>query len=139
LLIASASIAKLKDKIREITRRNRGVSFEQVIKEINKILPGWMRYFHLAEAEDILDRIDGWIRRKLRCLRLKQLKNNKTIAKFLIKRAIAPGSSWKVATSGKGWWRLSNTPQLTRAMGVGWFEMSGLVSMVSVYRKILYA
>jgi hypothetical protein len=109
-----------------------------VITEINKILPGWTRYFCLAEAESILETIDGWIRRKLRCLKIKQLKNNKTIAGYLIKRGISPSSSWKVATSGKGWWRLSNTSQLNRAMGIGWFEMNGLVSMASVYRKTLY-
>jgi len=136
LAIARKSIERLKDKIRKITRRNRGVSLEQVIREINIILPGWIRYFKLAKAETTVQRIDAWIRRKLRCYRLKQFKRAITIATNLIDMGISRRSAWKVANSGKGWWRLSHTPQLDKAMSVAWFEDQGLCNLEKMYKSL---
>lgn len=136
LAIASKSIERLKDKIRLMTRRNRGVSLERVIAEINILLPGWVRYFKLAKAESVLRHVDEWTRRKLRCYRLKQFKRAHTIATNLIDMGIPVKSAWKVAKSGKGWWRLSHTPQLDRAMDRAWFKLQGLNSFEMMYKSL---
>jgi len=122
--------------MRVITKRNRGKSLEEVIKEINTILPGWIRYFKYAACETILKTLDGWIRRKLRCYRLKQLKRSKTIATMLIKRGIANGSAWSVACSGKGWWRLSLTNQVHKAMGIGWWRLNGYAGLYETFNSL---
>lgn len=133
LLIAKTSIKRLKDKIRIITKRNRGVSLEKVIAEINKIIPGWVQYFRHASCKKLLESLDAWIRRKVRCYRLKQLKKPHTIAKTLIKMGVPEWSAWLVALSGKGLWRLSGTPQLNTAMNLKWFETLGLKSLLKIY------
>lgn len=53
--IARQSIERFKDKIRAITKRNRGKSLEEVIRELNTVLPGWMRYFKYAACESIIE------------------------------------------------------------------------------------
>ena len=75
---------RLKSKIKAFTKRNRGVRLEQIVLELNKVIVGWTNYFHLANCWLSTFRdIDGWIRRKLRCYRLKQCGRKYTIYKFL--------------------------------------------------------
>lgn len=136
LVISEKSIKRLKDKIREITRRNRGVSLEQVIAELNKIIPGWVRYFGLAKAKTRLGRLDKWLRRKVRCYRLKQLKRVYTKAKTLISMGVPEWQAWTFALSGKGLWRLSGTQQMQMAMNLVWFEEQGLKSLLEHYMSL---
>lgn len=74
LTIASESLARAKERIRGITRRNRGVSLDRVISELNSFLTGWVTCFRYASVRKHLQRLDEWVRRKLRCVRLKQRK-----------------------------------------------------------------
>ena len=63
LALANQSLERLKRKIRKVTRRNRGVKFEQIISELNPILRGWLNYFRHAQMKKKCADIDGWIRR----------------------------------------------------------------------------
>ncbi|MDP9174566.1 MAG: group II intron reverse transcriptase/maturase [Planctomycetota bacterium] len=72
--IAPQSIERAKERLRQITRRNRGVSFEQVIGEINQFVVGWVTFFRHAACKRHLVAMDQWLRHRLRCLRLKQCK-----------------------------------------------------------------
>ncbi|HSQ56127.1 MAG TPA: group II intron reverse transcriptase/maturase [Gemmata sp.] len=127
--IAPQSLARAKERVRRITRRNRGVSLEQTIDELNTFLSGWVAYFRYAECRTDLREMDGWVRRKLRCLRLKQCRFMKPIADWLRKLGVPRRRAWLLAQSGKGWWRLSNSPPATEGMSLAWFESIGLVSL----------
>src|SRR5690606_1526737 len=80
LTIAPASLQRAKDRIREITRRHRGISFGRMIREVNSFTTVWVTYFRLARGKSHFRALDSWIRRKLRCVRLKQRKRAKSIA-----------------------------------------------------------
>ena len=128
--IADKSIKRFKDKVREITRRNRGVSFHQVINELNIVITGWANYFRLATrwfAE--LREVDSWIRRKLRCYRLKQCGRKYTIYKFLRSLEIPENTAWNVVMYSQGWWTMSNKRAVGKAMGLKWFAQLGLQSV----------
>jgi RNA-directed DNA polymerase len=129
LRLAGQSLAKLKVKVKEITRRNRGVSAEQVIGELNSYLPGWMGYYRLIEEVDPLRRLDSWIRRKVRCYRLKQTKGGAGLRRFLIGNDVAKRQAHRLASSGKGWWCLSRTPQANMAMSNDKLASWGLPSL----------
>jgi RNA-directed DNA polymerase len=131
--IAPKSVKRAKEKIRQITSRNRGVSFTQVIVELNWFLVGWLTYYRFAAFRGELTRMDEWIRRKLRCYRLKQRKRSKSISGLLRKMGLSAASASRVGSSGKGPWRLADTPQLHRAMSIKWFHSQGLVSLVAKY------
>jgi RNA-directed DNA polymerase len=134
--IAPRSLERARARIRQITRRNRGVSLERIIGELNSYLTGWVTYFRYAECKGHLQRLDEWIRRKLRCVRLKQRKRAKPIADFLQSLGIPEWSAWMLALSGKGWWRKSAAPQADRAMSIAWFKAQGLVTLVERYAEL---
>jgi len=131
--IAPKSVKRAKEKIRQITRRNRGVSLAQVIVELNLFLVGWINYYRYAACRFELQCLDEWIRRKLRCYRLKQCKRGRTIAKLLQRLGASPSLAHRVASSGKGWWRLSLTRAVHQAMSQEWFASQGLVAVTDKY------
>lgn len=131
--IAPKSLERAKARIREITGRSRGISFGQVIRELNSFLTGWVTYFRYAACKSHLTALDSWIRRKLRCVRMKQCKRTKTIADFLSRLGVPTWNAWRTALSGKGWWRLAGSPSVTQAMTDQWFTSLGLVNLVQRY------
>jgi RNA-directed DNA polymerase len=131
--ISPQSVQRAKGKIRQITRRTRGVSLAQVIVELNLFLVGWIAYYRYAACRFDLQCLDEWIRRRLRCYRLKQRKRGKSIAGFLRKMGVSVESARKVGSSGKGPWRLANCPPVHRAMPIQWFHSQGLVLLVTKY------
>jgi RNA-directed DNA polymerase len=131
--ISPKSIQRAKEKIRQIARRNRGVSLTQVIIELNLFLVGWLTYYRYAAFRFELQCPDEWIRRKLRCYRLKQCKRGSTIAKLLQRLGASPSLAHRVASSGKGWWRLSLTRPVHQAMSQEWFATQGLASLLAKY------
>jgi len=133
ITIAKQSVVRLKKKVRELTKRNRGVSFEIVISELTPVLRGWLNYFHIAKCKSLLRNLDAWIRRKLRCYRLKQCKRAITLKRFLKSLGVPNWQSWILALSGKGWWRKSGCPQVHQAMSLKWFENIGLFNMSIKY------
>ncbi len=133
IVIANQSVVRLKKRIRELTKRNRGVSFEQVVSELTPVLRGWLNYFHIAKCKSLLRNLDAWTRRKLRCYRLKQCKRAITLKRFLKSLGVPNWQSWILALSGKGWWRKSGCPQVHQAMNLKWFEDLGLFNMSNNY------
>ena len=136
LAIAPASLERAKGRIREITRRNRGISLERMISELNSFLSGWVTYFRYAAGKSHLRNLDEWIRRKLRCVRLKQRKRAKPIADFLKNLGVPTKDAWLLAASGKGWWRMAKTPQAHKAMSLAWFQEQGLVTLEARYVRL---
>jgi RNA-directed DNA polymerase len=130
------SVDRFKDKVRTLTRRNRAGGLPKVVAELNRFFVGWLGYFHLGRAKVLMGELDQWIRRKLRCLKLKRCKRAVGIARFLMSQGVAEDASWMLAGSGKGWWRLSKTRQAHRAMDMSWFRKLGLVSLSDEYTRL---
>jgi RNA-directed DNA polymerase len=107
-----------------------------MIGGLNSYLTGWVTYFRYAACKGHLQRLDEWIRRKLRCVRLKQRKRAKPLADFLQSLGVPEWSAWILALSGKGWWRKSGTPQASQAMSIAWFKAAGLVSLSERYAEL---
>jgi RNA-directed DNA polymerase len=129
LKIAVESMEKFKKRVRELTQRDRGRKFEEVIKELNQYLNGWISYFRLTANISDLQREDTWIRRRLRCYRLKQCKRAYSIAKFLRSLGVSEQEAWKLGLSSKGWWRKSLNPNINQAMRISWFKELNLVNL----------
>lgn len=128
--VADKAIDRFKDKVRMITQRNRGVKFEQVIKELNLVLVGWSNYFKLANTWlGSFRALDGWIRRKLRCYRLKQCGRKYSIVKFLRGLGCSESKSWNVVMYSQGWWNMSKKTAVGHTMGIEWFTQLGLQSL----------
>jgi RNA-directed DNA polymerase len=131
--VAPQSQERLKDNLKELTCRNAGRSFQSVLQSVNQKLAGWIQYFRMARMKSILEEIAKWLRRRLRCLKLKQCKRAQAIARFLMGLGVREDSAWMLALSGKGWWRLADTPQAHRGMSLSWFKQIGLIELEAFY------
>jgi RNA-directed DNA polymerase len=136
LTIAPQSLDRARDRIRGITRRNRGVSFEERVRHLNTFLTGWVTYFRYAKAKGVLDHLGGWVRRKLRCVRLKQRKRAHSLTAFLHGLGVPWDRGWATAASGKGWWRMAHTPAAQEGMDQAWFQAQGLVNPLDRYLQL---
>jgi RNA-directed DNA polymerase len=134
--ISPKSVKRAKERIREITSRNRGVKFAEVITELNLFLKGWLSYYRYAAFRGELQRMDEWLRRRLRSYRLKQRKRGKSITGLLRKMGVSAKSASRVGSSGKGPWRLADCPPVHRAMSIKWFQSQGLVTLVAKYDSL---
>lgn len=138
LVVAKENVERFKNSIRKITKRNRGVSFEQVISELNPKLRGWFEYYKHTKSKGLFRDIDAWIRRKLRCFRIKQTKRVIGLVRFLKKQGVVRYQSWIIALSGVGWWRKSAAPQIHHAMDNSWFREQNLFNLSLNYEKLKY-
>lgn len=127
---------QMKKRVRQITKRNRGRELKLVIAELTQYLRGWQHYFKLAIRKSTMECLDKWIRRRLRCYRLKQRKRRYGIARGLQQQGVTERNAWKQAMSDKGWWRLALTPQVNHAMPTKWFEEMGLYSLRDGYESL---
>jgi RNA-directed DNA polymerase len=136
LIIAPQSLDRARDRIRDITRRNRGVSFAEMVRQLNSFLTGWVTYFRYAKAKSALATLGGWVRRKLRCVRLKQRKRAQSITEFLHGLGVPWDQCWTTAACGKGWWRTAHTPAAQQGMDNAWFQAQGLVNPLDWYLQL---
>jgi len=139
LKVAPESIRRLKAKVRTIFREGRGRSLPQVIKDLNQLLRGWIGYFRLAEVKGICEELDGWLRRKLRCLLWRQWKRPFTRAKNLMKRGLEKLRAWKSATNGRGAWWNGGASHLNEAFPKSYFDWLGLISLLDQLRKLQFS
>lgn len=134
--LSKQSEQRLKDKVRETTKRSKGISLEEMLGQLRTKLQGWLNYFRYAKMSSKMETIDGWIRRKLKCFRLKQCKRTTGIVRWLRKLGVEETLSWRTALSGKGWWRLSNSPALNIGMNKMWFAQQGYYSLHENYKSL---
>ena len=118
---------RMKEKVREITGRNRGRSLRSVIGELTEYLRGWWGYYGFVDSVSSLSRLDSWIRRRLRSLLWKQWKNRRTRVRELHRRGISKMTALKTGCSRKGAWRLSKVKWMQIAIPNKHFESLGLV------------
>jgi len=121
------TLDRLKAKIRELTRRQRGRSLKAIIAELNEYLRGWWGYFSQMETPYQLARLDGWIRRRLRSYVWKQWKNRRTRVGNLLKLGISKETAVKTGCSRKGAWRMSQVKWVMIALPNHYFTSRGLV------------
>jgi group II intron reverse transcriptase/maturase len=133
LSIAPGSLKRAKDTIRRITKRNRGVSFEQVVRELGAFTDGWVGYFWRARSPSVFQALDEWIRRRLRCYQWKHWKKPRNRAQQLRKAGIGRYLAWGTAYDGPGMWRAAGSPALTQALPNALLMQLGFHSLHTKY------
>jgi len=136
LMLSQSSEQRLKAKLRQTTQRNRGRSFGEIVAQVNRQLRGWLNYFRHAKMKSKLQTIESWLRRRLRCYRLKQCKRAIGIYRWLHKLGVPKDRSWSTASNRRGWWCKAITPASHEAMNNEWFRTIGLVDLVATYTKL---
>ncbi|MBF0434821.1 MAG: group II intron reverse transcriptase/maturase, partial [Magnetococcales bacterium] len=136
LKVASGSVERLKSKVREELRRGRGRNLGRVAETLKPILRGWVNYFQLAEVKGIFEELDGWLRRKFRCILWRQWKRPFTRARNLMKRGLKEERAWRSATNGRGPWWNSGASHMNEAFPKKFFDALGLVSLLNQLQRL---
>jgi RNA-directed DNA polymerase len=129
--VAPKALTRFKQRMRELTGRHRGVTLERMIAELNPVLRGWAGYFCLSEGHELSD-LDGWIRRRLRCMLWVQWKTRRRRLAELLRRGAPERAASAAVMSPKGPWRLSSSGALHRALRNKTFKNAGLVTMAEI-------
>ncbi len=129
--IAPKALARFKRKVRELTRRTRGISVETMVEQLSSYLRGWGGYFGFCQTPSVLGHLNSWVHRRLRCVRWKQWKRGKR--RFAELRRLGVGKDLAAHTAGSshGPWRISRSPALHYALPVSFFEQLGLARLAT--------
>jgi RNA-directed DNA polymerase len=124
--VSPRAVDKLKDRIRELTNRNRGSSIPTVIAELTRYLRGWMQYFGICQVPRARRDLDGWIRSRLRLLQVKQWKRGRTAYLRLVAMGVHVPAAVHTAHNLRRWWYAAHTPGMHLAMPNAYFDQLGL-------------
>ena len=132
--IAPKAVQRFKERVRELTRRTRGVSLARMVEELSTYLRGWLGYFGFCQTPTVLQRLDKWLRRRLRAVLWKQWKRGRTRFAELRKRDIGADLAARTAGSAHGPWRLAASPALSYALPNAYFDSLGLPTLAASER-----
>jgi RNA-directed DNA polymerase len=124
--IATKALERFKTRVRELTRRTRGVSLSELIEKLAPYLIGWRGYFGFCQTPRALSNLDAWIRRRLRMYLWRQWKNGRTRFKELRRRGVLKFNAAVAAGSATGFWRMSGHPAVQQALRNHYFDSIGL-------------
>lgn len=133
---ASQSVERLKSKLRVLFRTGRGRNLPAFIRELAPVLRGWIQYYGLAEVKEVFETLDGWIRRKLRCIIWRQWKHPSTRAKRMMHRGLTEERARISAANGRGPWWNAGAKHMGDAFPNSFFEEHGLVSLLDSLHRI---
>lgn len=130
IAVHESRVKRLKDKVREVTKKMRGTKLtDSIRKRLMPITRGWANYFGIAEERSVFERLDGWIRRKIRGICWRQWKKPRTRKKRLIMLGLGEKTAGRMAYSSKGPWRMARTAGMHRTLTNGVIGAMGYTSM----------
>jgi hypothetical protein len=99
--VAPQAIQRMKERVRELTRRSAGRSLAQMCKPLGTYLSGWKAYFRIADTPRVFADIDGWVRHRLRAVQLKHWKRGRVVYRELVARGMLPDAARRVAANSR--------------------------------------
>lgn len=128
--IAPKAMSRFKDRVRELTRRARGMSMEGMAEDLSRYLRGWRGYFGKCDTPSVLEELDKWVRRRLRSAIWRQWKRGRRRFAELRKRGVSDDLAGQTAGSAHGPWRLANSPALAIALPNSYFDLLGIPRLI---------
>ena len=134
--ISDKSLQRFKRRLRELTGRSWGVSMERRLSELRSYLRGWAGYFCLAMELKLFDRLDQWIRRRLRMCFWKRWRHARSRSRELMRLGVPRRQAIRHAKSRKSYWHMAKTI----ASGVGFTNAFlaelGLLSLKHLWNEL---
>ncbi|HEX9200924.1 MAG TPA: group II intron reverse transcriptase/maturase [Acidobacteriaceae bacterium] len=129
-VIAPKALDRFKRRIREITRRAKGVSMKTTMEELVPYMRGWRSYFGFCETPVVLKYLTRWVRLRLRAALWRQWKTQRRRRAALIRLGVAERLASNTAGSGRGPWYLARSRALSVGLSNAYFRSLGLPSLV---------
>ena len=128
------SIEKLKAKLKEYSKRSWSVSMEYRIYKINPVIRGWVNYFRICDMKGILEKIDRWLRVRLRMCIWKQWKTPQRREWGLRKLGMNPFWAHVNANSRKGIMAIASSGIMSRTVTNDTLRLKGFVFLSDHYK-----
>jgi len=133
------TLRKFKQRIRELTNRNWGVSMRYQLYKTSQFIAGWINYFGIANCYQLCCDLDNWIRRRVRMAYWRQWRKPRTKVKNLLKLGVPIKSAVGCGITSKGPWRSSKTPGINQALNDAYLRKAGLVSLRDGWIRLHYS
>ena len=128
-VIAPKALERFKQRIREITRKVKGVSIKTTMEELASYMRGWRGYFGFCETPEVLIALTRWVRLRLRAALWRQWKTPRRRRAELIARGVTERLASNTAGSGRGPWHLARSKALSVGLSNAYFRSLGLPSL----------
>lgn len=129
--VTAKALESFKDRVREITARTGGRSIAVVVSELRSYMNGWKPYYGLAKMPTMFGDLDGWIRRRLRMLHLKQWRHPRRVYLKLVARGVSAQKARFVASFCQSWWSAANQDATRIALPNRYFDELGVPRLAS--------
>ena len=123
--VADKAIKAFKDRIRELTPRVTGRALQAVTERLRSFVLGWKAYFGLAQTPGVWQKLDQWMRHRLRAIQLKQWRRGKTIYRELTALGAKPNAAAQVAGNSRRWWHNSGL-LINSVLTIKWADQMGM-------------
>ena len=134
--VSPKNLRKFKDRVRELTRRTRGVSMRQRFIELKRYFQGWVGYFRTTPIKSLFRDLDKWVRRRIRSCYWKQWKNPRTRIANLKRLGVGAKEATTHGASSKGPWVMSSSEAVHQALSNDYLSASGLPSLLEIWNKL---
>jgi RNA-directed DNA polymerase len=131
--IAPKSLERFKQRIREITRRAKGVSIKTTMEELASYMRGWRGYYGFCETPEVLITLTRWVRLRLRAALWRQWKTPRRRRAALLALGVSAFAAGKTAGTGRGPWRLARSRALSTGLSNAYFRSLGLPSLFGAH------
>ena len=130
------SLKKAKEKLKLLTKRNRGRNVRVVMQEVKRFICGWLGYFRVADMKRTMQSWDEWLRSRFRMYIWKQWKKPKTKVANLRKLGIPADKAFQWGNSRRGYWRIAGSPVLKRSITNERLAAAGYFSILNYYESL---
>ncbi len=138
LVWSGKALIRFKERVREITRRNRGHRVQVVIGELRLYVRGWLNYYKLSATYTEVRKLAEWLRRRVRLYYWKQWKQPRTRRRKLLALGAFPEKVHMATRSRKGYWRMSRNSIVHHALNNRWLEEQGVPDMRAIWIALHY-
>ena len=132
------TLLRFKQRVRELTNRNWGVSMKYQLFKISEYLRGWINYFGIAKGYQLCVDLDHWIRRRVRMAYWRQWRKPRTKVRNLMRLGVHVQAAVACGITSKGPWRSSRTPGINQALSLKYLKSEGLYSLRDGWIELHY-
>lgn len=133
--VANKTIKRIKEKCKKITGRNNGSNTNQKITALKAVIEGWVNYFSIAKGKSVMQRLDEYVRIRLRMGLWKEWKRCKTRVANLLKLKASKQKSYEWGNSSRGYCRIAHSPVLQTTLNNAYFTRNGYEGFVNTYNR----
>ena len=133
--VANKTLKRIKEKCKKITERNNGSNTNQKITALKAVIEGWVNYFSIAKGKSVMQRLDEYVRVRLRMGLWKEWKNCKTRVANLLKLKASRQKSYEWGNSSRGYCRIAHSPVLSTTLNNGYFTRNGYEGFLNTYNR----